>query len=944
MKLNKFTVSLALMFWAMSLITTMHAQLSNGNSKIPFHEEVRTGKLPNGMEYYLLKNEKPENRAELRLALKAGAINEDDDQQGIAHFVEHMCFNGSKNFTKNELVNYLEKVGTKFGPDLNAYTSFDETVYMLQVRTDDEEQYNKGLLVMEDWAGGVVMEDTEIDKERGVVESEWRTRLSPEQRMQGKYFPVQYAGSKYANRLPIGQMEIIRNAPYDNFKRFYSDWYRPNLMALIVVGDIDMDATEKKIIASFSKLQNPNNERPRENFTVPKHDETRIVICSDKEATNTSVSVRYKNDYRRPQNIEDFKGMMAISLYNDMINARLNELAQKPEPPFNFAYSYYGQDVGELSSYNSYAQTKDGATMSALQTLLEENEKVKRFGFNESEMERVKMQMMRNAESAFQEKDKTDNRDLVMGIVYHFLEGAPFLSPAQDLKLYKELLPLIKIEEVNVLAKRYITDKNRTVVVTSPDKPGLVLPTKEEVYNLVNTIKDMRLDPYVDKINTKPFMANKPAVGKIIKSEDNVNLGTTTWLLSNGAKVTLKPTKFKNDEILFGATSEGGSSLYSDKDNILAQRCASIIAQSGLGDYNQTDMDKFMTGKQVSLFPYVSLYREGLNGSASPKDMEIFFQMLNQIFTAPRKDRDAFESYKNRSIAQLKNYLADPQRYFGVESSKIKTQNNVRTKFDTAEDIAALDLDRMFEIYKERFGNASDFNFFFTGAFTLDEIKPFVETYIASLPGSNKSESMKDVGIRYPSDKVNSSWAKGEAPKSNVDLTFHAPFTWNDRNRYVFNSMVDVLRIKLREALREDKGGVYGVNVYGNPSNFPINESFITVSFNCTPGREQELIAAAMEVINKIKANGAEESDMTKVTEIQRQERIKQLEENQFWSRGLRSATELKFNPEILLIENYEKFIKGLSADDIKNAANSYLDEKTLISITGKPEEKPIKP
>ena len=946
-KLSRSFIPLFLMVWALAFITSVNAQFSvtsQGNDPIPFHEDVRHGKLANGMEYYLLKNKKPEKRAELRLALKAGAIMEDDDQKGIAHFVEHMCFNGSENFSKNALVDYLEKVGTKFGPDLNAYTSFDETVYMLQIRTDDQEQFDKGMLVMKDWAGGVTMDNTEIDKERGVVESEWRTRLSPGQRMQNIYFPVMYAGSQYAKRLPIGDMEIIRSAPHENFKRFYKDWYRPNLMALVVVGDIDLDAVEAKIKKDFAGLKNPVNERPRKEFDVPKHKNTMVSICSDKEATSTTVQVMYKHDYKMPKNLKDLRQEMIYNLYNQMINARLDELSRTPEPPYSFAYSYYGQDVGDLAVYTSYAQTKDGASKNALKVILEENERVKRYGFNASELERMKSQMLRNTETQYKEKDKTDSRGLVMGLVYNFLQGSSFMSPGQDLELTKKILPTINIEDVNSLAKMFITEENRVVVVTSPIKPDITLPTEAELLNVLNTIKDMRLEPYVDKVSTEPLMAVLPTPGKVVEETSNAKLGTTTWKLSNGATVILKPTTFKNDEILFAATSEGGSSQYGINDDINSSNAAGVITSSGIGNFDQNALEKYLTGKELYISPYISSYREAMNGSTTTEDMETFFQLTNLYFTSPRKDEEAFASYKAKRIAFLKNFLSDPQRYFMIESMKIKTQDNPRAKFNTVEDIEKLNHDRMVEIYKDRFGDASDFTFFLTGSFTKESIRPYIEQYIASLPGKGRNESAKDLGIRFPDSKIDKGWDRGAAPKSNVDITFHTPFEWSDRNRFVFNAMIEVLRIKLRESLREDKGGVYGVQINGGPRKFPLKECSVTISFNCTPGNEQNLITAAMDVLKNAKTIGAEDKDLTKVKELQRQERIKNLEENQFWNRGLVNCYENDINAELLLLENYEKFINSLSADDIKTAANTYIDENTMINITGKPETPVTKP
>jgi zinc protease len=435
-----------------------------------------------------------------------------------------------------------------------------------------------------------------------------------------------------------------------------------------------------------------------------------------------------------------------------------------------------------------------------------------------------------------------------------------------------------------------------------------------------------------------------PKKGTIVNEEKNADIGTVTWKLSNGAKVILKPTTFKNDEILFSATSEGGTYLYSEADFNNASYAAEVITNSGVGNLDQISLDKYLTGKNIFISPNIGSYKEGMRGSTSVDDEETFFQLLYLYFTQPRADKESFESFKSKRITMLKNFLSDPQRYFMVEAGKIKTNNHPRTKFNTAEDIEKLDLPKILSIYKERFSNAADFTFFFTGAFKPETIRPFVEQYIASLPASGISEKAKDQGVRFPDGLVDKSWQKGEAPKSNVDITFHTGFEWNDRNRYVFQSMVDVLKIKLRETLREDKGGVYGVSVSGNTKKFPINECSVNISFNCTPGNEKNLIDATMDVLNKVKMIGAEADDLQKITETQRQERIKSLEQNNFWNGNLVYCYENGINTNVLLMENYEKFLKSLTADDIKQACLKYIDEKSMISIKATPEVKPIKP
>ena len=473
-------------------------------ASIPMDPSVRIGYLDNGLKYYLKKNGKPENKAELRLAIKAGSILEDEDQQGLAHFVEHMAFNGTENFEKNELIDYLESVGTKFGADLNAYTSFDETVYMLEVRTDEEDHLDNGMTVLRDWAGGISFDHEEIDKERGVVVSEWRTRLSPDQRMQQNYFPIIYQNSQYAKRLPIGQPSIIENANYETIKRFYNDWYRANLMALSIVGDIDIDAMEQVIKTKFGSLSNPSNERSRTAYKVPKHNETLISINSDPEASFTQARIIYKHPHIEVNNLQDYRSLLTRILYNRMMNARLSELQQEEDPPFTYSYSGYNSDVGDIDNYYCFAFCPEGGAERGLQALLRENQRVQNFGFLDSELERAKIEMLNGVEKGLKEKDKTESRRWVMRYVYNFLENNPMTSPQQSVDLYNQFLPTIEVEEINALAKQWITDENRVVIITGPEKEGLAQSTENEIRQLLDAAKMETLEPYVCLLYTSP--------------------------------------------------------------------------------------------------------------------------------------------------------------------------------------------------------------------------------------------------------------------------------------------------------------------------------------------------------------------------------------------------------------------------------------------------------
>lgn len=912
--------------------------ISTDNRTIPMEKTVRTGQLENGMKYFIRKNSKPENRVELRLALHAGAMQEDEDQRGLAHFIEHMAFNGSANFKKNELVDYLESVGTRFGPDLNAYTSFDETVYMLQVRTDDKEMMDKGMLVIEDWSGAITFDHEEIDKERGVVESEWRSGLSPQQRIFNAWFPKVYEGSRYSERLPIGKPEIIKHASYATIKRFYKDWYRPDLMAIIVVGDIDVDEMEADIKRRFSKRKVVDNPRKKEVATVPFHKETIVSINSDVEAPFSNVQLMYKHRHNKMKTMADYRDNLKRRLYNAMLSARLDELSSLPDPPFSFAYTGYSKDIGDIDTYSSYAATPEGGTLKGLRTILIENERVLRHGFQASEMKRQKAEMLTRMERAVKEKDKTDSGRLTRRYVYHFLNENPIPDIEDELKFYKELLPTIKVEEVNLLAKEWITNENRVVVLTGPKKEESPMPSEMEVRGLLDAVKTFDIKPYVDDTSDEPFIKNIPAPAKIVSERKIEAVDVTELLLENGVKVVLKPTTFKNDEILFTGSSPGGTSIYSDEDYESARAAASIIDESGIGNFSLTQLQKKLTGTNLSISPYISELYEGMNGSTSGKDLETMLQLVYLYFTAPRKDADALKSYVSKQKSTYANLLSQPDYYFYDQVSKIQYDNHPRRGFPTAAGMDKIDLEKVHRIYKDRFADASDFTFTMVGNFDCEKIKPMLATYLGNLPSKKRVETFKDIGANHPNGSIEKELKKGAAPKSQINMMFHGDFEWTPKNRYTFNSLISILRIKMRESMREDIGGVYGVGVRGSASQFPKPNYTITISFNADPPMVDQLIEQALKDIATAKEIGALEKDMEKVKETQRQGRIKDLKENRFWSRQLNNAYRQGLDPEGLTMESYEKAINELTIEDIKAAANLYFDKKRFVKVVLMPE------
>lgn len=906
-------------------------------SPIPFDPETRTGKLANGLTYYIRQNNQPENYAELRLALNAGSLQETDAQQGLAHFVEHMCFNGTKNFPKSELVDYLESIGTKFGAHLNAYTSFDETVYMLRVPTNDEEKFNNGFKILEEWAHNVTMEGVEIDKERGVVVEEWRTRLGASNRMMQETLPKTYYNSRYAQRLPIGKKDILENFEYETLRDFYKDWYRPDLMAVVAVGDFDVDEVEKIIKERFGNIPPANKAQKREIYPVPDHEETLIALVEDEEATSNRVTVMYKHDARDYKTIADYRKSVIERLASRLIDARLEELIQGENPPFIYAYSGYSGMARAKDDYSSFAIVPEGGFMKGLEALLTENERAVRFGFTQSEMDRAGKSLLTALERANKEADKMPSNRLVMSYVRHYLSGSPVPGIANTLRLHQKLLPGITLEEVNAEFKRFIRDDNRVITLAGIKKEGNELPAEQAIRDLLASVSSMALEPYEDEVLDEPLMANIPEPGSVTASKTMENIGVTELTLSNGIKVILKPTDFKNDEISMRAFSPGGTSLYSDDEYMSASMASSIVNESGLGNYDPVQLDKYMSDKVANASPYISELSEGISGTCSPKELKTMMQMTYLYFTQPRKDEKAFNSMMSKQKSYLANILSSPEIFFRSEVNKAMTQNHFRREYvPSQEKLDQVNLDEAYRIYQERFADAGDFTFIFVGNFEVEEIKPVLETYLASLPSAGRTENWKDVGVTNPEGPIEKTILKGREPKSQVQLRWYGDFVWNSENRYNINAMVQVLRIMLRESMREEKGGVYGVGVYASPSKEPREEYDIIITFTCSPENVETLIETAMKDIETLKKEGASDKNLLKVKETQRKEVETNLKENPYWMSALQSAYRYGSDPENILNQN--EAIDKLKSKDVKKAAKKYFNMENFAKFVLRPE------
>ncbi len=910
------------------------------SNALPNDPNVKIGKLANGLVYYIRKNVEPKNRAELYLGNKFGSLMENEDQLGLAHFTEHMAFNGTKDFPKNEIINYLQKAGVRFGADLNAYTGFNQTVYQLPIPTDSAEVFKTGFKILANWAGKITMDGKEIDNERGVIVEEDRQRgKDAGERIRKQILPILLGDSRYAKRLPIGTLEVLNNFTHDKIRNFYTDWYRPNLQTIIAVGDFDVKEVEQLIIANFSPLTNPKNQKARNNYSIPDNVQPLIKIVTDKEQPYNVVQVIYKQNQGPVKTEADFKLQLVQGMVNSMLGSRIAELTQKGTAPFLFAQSayspYQGGLVWGLSALTTVAVAKNTTDIEkATVAALAENERMAKFGFTAGEFETVKKKVDAGIEKQFKEKDKTKSTVYVQQYLNNFLIGSAIPSAEHTYELSKKLLGTITLADINAAAKAMVTKTNQVVVVQAPEKDKENLPTEAALLSAIKTAGN-GVTPYVDNTVNKPLIAQAPKAGTIISESKNNKVGVTTLTLSNGVKVVLKPTDFKNDQVIFTSFGKGGASIASNDDFISAES-ANLIAQSGVGDYNPTQLSKYLAGKTASASAYIDDLYQGFSGSAAPKDLETAFQLIYARATNPRKDAEIF----NKNISDLKvitaNKNSSPTSVFADTVQAVMANYHKRGMPTTLADIDKINLDKSYAFYKDRFADASGQTFVFVGNFDVEKIKPFITTYLASLPALNRNENFVDNGVNPPKGKVAKTVKKGLEDKVTVQLLFHDDYTYSADNNVILDALKAALDIKITERLREKESGVYSPGVSLSVQKNPTAHYYFVISFSCAKANVEKLINAALEEVNAFKQNGVTAEDLQKFkSEELRQEELS-LRENGFWLSYL--ANRLKYNDNIEQVLDNASRINGVTVDATKTAAQKYLNGDNYIRLVLMPE------
>ena len=906
---------------------------------IPVDPLVTVGRFPNGLRYLIRTNKLPANRVELRLVVNAGSILENEDQQGLAHFVEHMAFNGTSHFPKQQLIDFLQSTGMKFGPSINAFTSFDETVYMLQIPTDKAGLLEKAFLILEDWAQNVSFDPTEVDKERGVIIEEWRGRRGAAARIQDKQLPVMLKGSRYAERLPIGKTEIIQNFKHDVLKKFYADWYRPDLMTVIAVGDVDKAALEAMITQHFKAIPAAKAPRPRTAYPVPDTPGTLYSIETDKEMTGTTVNIMNKMPVRDHTTIGAYRQEIVENLFDRMLNVRFSELAQKPDPPFVGGGAGIGSiGIRSKEAASLSAMVKETGIERGMDALLTEAQRVARHGFTPSEFDRQKRDMLRGIEQQAAEKDKQQSAMLASEYMRHALVQEPIPGIVYEYELYQRFVPEITLAEINALATKWLAESNRVVMVTGPQKEGLIVPDEAKLAAVIKATGTKEITAYVDTVDTKPLLDPIPSPGRVVKTNTREAIGLTEWELSNGVKVALKPTDFKQDEILFRAFSHGGTSLASDKDYVAADSASAVVPAGGIGQFSRIELGKLMSGKVASASASFSELSTSVSGRGSKKDIETMFQLIYMAFTQPRPDAAMFDVFKNQMKTMLANQKNTPTYAFSEALNQIMSQGHVRGRMMSPELLDEMNLEKSMAFYKERMADASGFTFVFAGSFDLDLMKPLVERYLASLPSAGRPETWKDVGMRPPKGVIEKTVEKGIEQKSQVALVFTGPFEWTQPNRIAIRSMASVLENRLRETLREDLSGTYGVSVSSSYKKFPRSEYSLSINFTCSPARVDELVKAMLKEIDGLKTGGPSEKHTSDVKETMLRDYETNMKTNAYVMGQLVARYDGGEDPAG--IYGLAEFYKKLDGAAIQQAAKTYLDTTNYVKVVLMPEKK----
>lgn len=921
----------ALLF--VSLISAVSGQ--DLNSPLPFDTTVSTGTLSNGLKYYIKPNPKPEKKVELRLAVNAGSILENEDQQGLAHFMEHMNFNGTQHYPKNELVDFLQSIGVQFGADLNAYTSFDETVYILPIPTDKPDNLSKGFEVLSDWAQRALITDKDVNDERKVVLEESRGGKGAGDRMMRIYLPKLMAGSHYADRLPIGKDNILKNCDPEAIRSFYRDWYRPDLMAVAVVGDVTVAQAMALIEKYFAPLTIAYTVRARIDFDVPAYKAKEAMVLTDIEETNQSFSLNYSSKKSKSDaTLQEYRSSIVKSCFEQILNSRLDELTQTANPPYLYSYAGIG---GWSRGYESFSLTTVASNdmKTAINASIGEIVKVQKFGFTQAELDVVKKYMLSSMEQSYNERNTTESGRYVDELVRNFLTQESVPGTASEYEYYKNFLPGITVDEVNAVAKTWLDDnKTYFAMCQGPENSAVKNLTSKKLLKWVNGAFKQKMDAHVERVLANSLLSEEPVAGKILSVENDSMLGANTYTLSNGVKVTVKSTDFKSDQILMMGMKKGGSGQYGVEDKLNTMYMDAMIYTMGYGPFSPTDLLKFLAGKNARISTNFGGISNGVYGNSTVKDLETLLQLNYLKLTAPRKDLELFQGSITNSIAGLKDAKSSPETAFydSLVNVFYRGQPFAPINIPTETQLKSINPDRIIEMYKTEFGNADGFHFFFVGNVDEETLLPMVEKYIASLPTRGLVPNFKDNGLRPISGKNDFVFHKGKEPKSLVLAQFYGELPFSDDAELRADLLGEILNIKIIEELREKIGGIYSGGIYSIVSDEPYDNYSFALYLPCGPESVDTLIKASMIEIERIKREGPSIRDLEKVKLAKVEAYRESMKTNTFWSDYL---LEIKCNGyDAKRFLDYESVVNAVTAEQIREAANLMLSgENTFKAI-----------
>jgi len=909
------------------------AQTVDLQQTIPFDRAVKTATLPNGLKYFIRQNGRPAKRLSLRLAVKAGSLFEADDQQGLAHLIEHMAFNGSAHFKPGELVSYFESIGARLGPHVNAYTSFDETVYMLDVPSDQPEVVQKAVTALADFAGGLSLTKEEIDKERGVVIEEWRGGLGAGSRIRDKQLPILFYQSRYAERLPIGKPEILRTAPPERLRAFYDTWYRPDRIAVIAVGDTDPQQIEQTIRTTFTPLTARAPAAQPPDRKVPLHQQTLVSVVADPEVTRSSVSIVRKRPREDEQKVGDYRRDLVARIVDHIMDERFGELERKPDAKFLSAGAGNSSLSKDVATFDMQATVQDGRLEDGIGVLTTEAMRVKEFGFGASEIDRAKAWMKAFYEHAYTDRDKTESGSFAQEYISYFLNGEPSPGIEYEYQLVQQLLPTITDADTSSLARSLLKDDSRVILATMPQKNGVKVPTDAELQAAIATAANTRVTPWTDTSATRGLMEKAPGGGAVASRRAIDDVGVTIVKFANGVEAWLKPTDFKNDQILFSLNAMGGASLAPPDEFLDASMATALVSEAGVGGLKATDLQKVLTGKLVVARPFISLSSHGVSGSAPPAQLETALQLLYQDVTAPGDDEESFALLKKQLDAAVANRGRSPQQIFGEKLSQVNTSDHYTSQPLTPERVATLKRDRMIAFYRARFANAADFTFFMVGAFKLDDAIPLLTQYIGTLPSTGqKASSFKDVGLHFPSTIVKEKVEAGREPRGQSVLSFFADPSIDPQEQEFVIAANTVLDIALRDILREELGQTYTVSVGLSQPLPQKGEGHIQIRFGADPKNLDTMIDRAMQEIGRLQKEGPSADLTNRAKESARRGYETALRTNDYWLGRLQTIQTYNRDPGEIL--SRPKRIDAVTPQVLQETFKKYFPSDRMTVVT----------